>query len=94
MDNAKAYLQRPVLNHLHAKSKKGEGQRRRVFLHLLYHPANPSPKIIQKLWHECVASPKGQPPFHRLTNDQGYNIPINRLTIAWHRPPNLGNLLS
>jgi hypothetical protein len=28
------------------------------------------------------------------TNEQGYNIPIEQLTIAWHWPPNLGNLLS
>jgi hypothetical protein len=94
MDNAKAYLRRTALDHLCAKSKKGEGQHQRVFLHLPYHPANPSSKTIQKHWHERVASPKGQPPFHRLTNDQGYDILIDRLTIAWHRPPNLGNLLS
>jgi hypothetical protein len=94
MDNAKAYLQCPALNHLCAKSNKGEGQRQRVFLHLPYHPANPSSKTIQKLWRERVASPKDQPPFHRLTNNQGYDIPINRLMITWHRPPNLGNLLS
>jgi hypothetical protein len=94
MDNAKTYLQHPGLDHLCAKSKKGEGQRQRVFLHLPYHPTNPSSKTIQKHWHKRVASPKGQPPFHRLTNDQGYNIPIGCLTIAWHRPPNLDNLLS
>jgi hypothetical protein len=94
MDNAKAYLRRTTLNHLRARSKKGEGQHRRVFLHLPYHPANPSSKTIQKHWHERVARPKGQPPFRSLTNDQGYDILIDRLTVAWHRPPNLGNLLS
>jgi hypothetical protein len=94
MDNAKAYLQHSALDHLRAKSKKGEGQRQRVFLHLPYHPTNPSSKTIKKLWRKRVASPKGQPLFHHLTNNQGYYIPINRLTIAWHRPPNLGNLLS
>jgi len=94
MDNAKAYLRRTALDHLHVKSKKGEGQHRRVFLHLPYHPTNPSSKMIQKHWHECIASPKGHPPFHHLTNDQGYDIPIERLTIAWHRPLSLGNLLS
>jgi hypothetical protein len=30
----------------------------------------------------------------RLTNEQGYSIPIKQLTIAWHRSPNLSNLLS
>jgi hypothetical protein len=94
MDNVKAYLWRTALDHLRAWSKKRNGQHRRVFLHLPYHPTNPSLTAIQKLWHDCVASPKGQPPLYCLTNNQGYNIPIERLTIAWHCPPNLGNLLS
>ncbi len=94
MDNAKVYLQHTALDYLCAKSKKGEGQCQHVFLYLQYHPANPSSKTIQKLWHERVASPKDKPPFHRLTNDQGYAIPIDCLTIVWHRPPSLGNLLS
>ena len=94
MDNAKAYLQRTALDHLRARSKKETAHRRRVFLHLPYHPANPSSKDIQKLWAERVANPPGQPSLSCLTNETGYNIPIEQLTIAWHRPPNLGNLLS
>ncbi len=65
-----------------------------MFLHLPYHPANPSSKSIQKLWHDVVATLKGQTPLHCLTNQQGYDIPIERLAIAWHSLPNLGNLLS
>ena len=94
MDNAKVYLQHTALDHLRAKSKKETAHRRRVFLHLPYHPANPSSKVIQKLWAERVAKPPNQPPFNCLTNESGYNIPVEQLTIAWHRPPNLGNLLS
>ena len=94
MDNAKVYLQRTPLDHLRAKSKKETAHRRRVFLHLPYHPANPSSKAIQKLWADRVANPPGQPSFSRLTNESGYNIPVEQLTIAWHRSPNLGNLLS
>jgi hypothetical protein len=94
MDNAKAYLQRTALEHLRAKSKKETAHRRRVFLHLPYHPSNPSSKSIQKMLAERVANPPDQPSFSRLTNEKGYNIPIEQLTIAWHRPPNLGNLLS
>jgi len=94
IDNAKAYLQRTALEHLRAKSKKETAHRRRVFLHLPFHPSNPSSKTIQKLWAERVANPPNQAPFTCLTNEQGYNIPIEQLTIAWHRPPNLGNLLS
>jgi hypothetical protein len=94
MDNAKAYLQRTALEHLRAKSKKETAHRRRVFLHLPYHPSNPSSKSIQKMWAERVANPPDQPSFSCLTNEKGYNISIEQLTIAWHRPPNLGNLLS
>ena len=94
MDNAKAYLRHTALDHLRAKSKKEMAHRRRVFLHLPYHPANPSSKTIQKLWVRRVANPPGQPSFSSLTNKRGYNIPIEQLTIDWHHPPNLGNLLS
>ena len=94
MDNAEAYLRRTALDHLRAQSKKEMANRRRVFLHLPYHPSNPSSKTIQKLWAKRVANPPGQPSLSSLTNEKGYNIPIKQLTIAWHRPPNLGNLLS
>ena len=94
IDKAKAYLKQTALDHLRARSKKETSNRRRVFLHLPYHPANPSSKTIQNLWTRRIAHPPGQPAFSSLTNETGYNIPIERLTIAWHRPPNLGNLLS
>jgi hypothetical protein len=94
IDNAKNYLRRTALDHVRAKSRKETAHCRRVFLHLPYHPANPSSKSIQKLWQDLVVTPKGQTPLHCLTNQQGYDVPIEQLTIAWHRPPNLGNLLS
>jgi hypothetical protein len=46
---------------------------------------------------EVCATPAGDslfPPINKLTNRQGYKVPFRRLTIAWHRSPNLGNLLS
>ena len=87
-------MQRTALDHLCAKSKKETAHRRQIFLHLPYHPSNPSSKTIQKMWMKQVANPPNQPPLHCLTNKKGYNIPIKQLTIAWHCPPNLGNLLS
>jgi hypothetical protein len=94
MDNAKNYLRRTALDHVRVKSTKDTVHYRRIFLHLPYHPANLSSKSIQKLWREVVATPNGQTPLHCLTNQQGYNVPTEQLTTAWHRPPNLGNLLS
>jgi hypothetical protein len=94
LDNAKAYLRRMALDHLRVWSMREASHCQQVFLHLPYHPANPSSKTIQKLWSSQVAATPGQPPLSHLTNEQGYSIPIKRLTIAWHCPPNLGNLLS
>ncbi len=64
MDNAKAYLRRSTLDHLQVQSKKKEAHHQRVFLHLPHHPANPSSKVIQKLWASNMASPHGQTPLH------------------------------
>jgi hypothetical protein len=96
IDNATAYLNRLALKRLCMKSRKATDGRRQVFLHLPYHPANPPSKVIQRLWHNLVVvgTPPGYLPLNKLTNWQGYDIPINRLTIAWHCPPNLANLLS
>jgi hypothetical protein len=94
INNAKNSLWRTALDHVRAKSRKDTAHQCRVFLHLPYHPANPSSKSIQKLWRDLVATHNGHTPLHCLTNQQGYDVPIERLTIAWHRPPNLGNLLS
>jgi hypothetical protein len=94
MDKAKNYLRRTALDHIRAKSRKDTAHHRGVFLHLPYHLANPSSKSIQKLWCDLVAMPNGQTTLHFLTNQQGYDVPIKQITIAWHHPPNLGNLLS
>ncbi len=61
---------------------------------LPHHPANPELKVIQRLWYDQVATPPGKPPINKLTNRQGYDVPFRWLTIAWQRPPNLGNFLS
>jgi len=66
IDNAKTYLQHKELDHLRVKSKKATAHRRRVFLHLPYHPSNPSSKTIQRLWTTKVATPPNQPPLHCL----------------------------
>jgi hypothetical protein len=86
VDNAKAYLRCIALDHLRVPFMKQASHHQRVFLHLPYHPANPSSKTIQKLWLSQVATPWDQPPLSRLTNKQGYSIPIERLTIACAHP--------
>jgi len=65
-----------------------------IFLHLTYHPNNPPAREIQNLWRTHLFMPLGEPPLNHLTNREGYRIPIKKLTVAYSRAPNLGNLLS
>jgi hypothetical protein len=94
IDNETAYLTCLALKQLRMKTRKATDGHQQVFLHLPYHPANPPFKVIQRLWHNLVGTPPGNLPLNKLTNWQGYNVHINRLTIAWHCSPNLANLLS
>ena len=65
-----------------------------TFFHLQYHPLNPPANEIQQLWRNHILSPPGGPPLNRLTNRDGFPISIDKLTVAFSRAPNLGNLLS
>ena len=65
-----------------------------VFFHLQYHPHDPKPHEIQHIWNELVAYPPHKVPLHNIQNRQKYEIPINKLTIAYSRPMNLRNQFS
>ena len=94
IDNAKAYLLRSEEESATIKDKKEEASKRRVYLHLQYNPDNPSSKVIQSLWRRHVSSPSRMLPLNEMTNNAGKEIEVDQLTIAYHRAPNLGNLLS
>ncbi len=63
-----------------------------IFLHIHYHPQNPSSGFDQKLWQNLVLSPPGKENLNQLTNWEGHHVPIKRLIIAYHPNPNLANL--
>ena len=65
-----------------------------VFLHLQYHLANPPTSVIQKLWRRHVLTPPNETPLSDLRNRYGQRVNIRKLTVAYSRVPNLGNLLS
>jgi hypothetical protein len=69
-----------------------------VFLHLEYHPLDPSSSTIQKLFETHVLKSNSRnryyPPLAKLKNKQGRETGINCLIIAYHRPLNLGNILA
>ncbi len=65
-----------------------------IFLHIPYHPPNPSSGLVQNLWRNLVLLPPGKENLNQLTNHEGHHVPIKRLIIAYHRNPNLANLNS
>ena len=65
-----------------------------VYFHLQYHPSNPSASDIQRIWRRNVLTPPNAIPLYQLRNRDGFPVNIRKLTIAYSRAPNLGNLLS
>jgi hypothetical protein len=53
-----------------------------IFLHLPYHPQNPSSGFIQSLWQNLILLPPGQEELTKLTNHGGHHVPIKRLIVA------------
>ena len=86
--NAKRYLSRSDEYHARSKEEKKKEARRNVYYHLPFHPQNPPSSEIQRQWRRHVWSP----PQSCWRFDQ--LAPISRMIVCYHRPPNLGNLLS
>jgi hypothetical protein len=65
-----------------------------IFLHVPYHPRDPASTQLQRLFRDTLFVPANEPPLGRLRNRDGARVPVSRLIVAYHRPRNLGNLLS
>ena len=66
----------------------------RLFFHLRYNPYDPKSSRIQELWRKHLAQPSHGRQLKDLSNKEGFRIGINRLTVAYSRPLNIGNILS
>jgi hypothetical protein len=77
-----------------ATTSSSKDLRYAMLLHLRYHPLNPSSKELQHLWRTHISEPLYGRPLAELRNYNRIPLGINRLIIAYSRPPNLGNLLS
>ena len=66
----------------------------RIFFHLRYNPYNPPSSKLQKGFSSYIMHPRYEKHLTSITNTDGHNIPIERMTVAYSRPHNLGNLLS
>ncbi|KAL7502728.1 hypothetical protein ACHAXN_000630 [Cyclotella atomus] len=92
--NAKSYLARNECGHALIREERKHAARCRVFFHIKYHTQDPLSQEIQRLWWQHVANPPGRLPLATLENYQGATVPIDQLTIAYSRHPNLRNIMS
>jgi hypothetical protein len=67
---------------------------RPVFFHLPFHPMDPPSNEIQKLFQQHVLAPPYKPLLPTLLNHKKAPLGTNRLIVAYHKQPNLGNLMS
>ena len=66
-----------------------------VVLHLPFHPNDPPSYKIQQAWRNTISSPKYHMPLPHMCNPKSKEkCKIECMIIAYHRPMNLGNLLS
>jgi hypothetical protein len=67
----------------------------RIFLHLPFHPLDPPSREVQDLFrHLLLFPPEGATPLADLQHEStGAKLRINRLTVAYHRPKNIANIL-
>jgi hypothetical protein len=65
------------------------------FFHTYYHPQDPKSSVIQQIFQEEMFKPRGMyKKLPDLLNHRKAKLGIDRMIIAYHRTPNLGNLLS
>lgn len=65
-----------------------------LMLHLRYHPYDPPSTLIQKLFRETMLHPNHQEPLEDLKTRKGVRCDFQKLTIAYSRHLNVGNILS
>lgn len=65
-----------------------------IYLHVPFHALDPSSSIIQSAFTRIMQKPIGSTPLRELLNHRGAPFIAERLIVAYHRPRNLGNILS
>ncbi len=94
VDNANIYMAMSQEQRDAKKKAKIGNLDERVYFHIPFHPQNPPSAFIQQLWRDFIFSPPGEKIFTDLKNCKGFRVPIKRLIVAYHRNPNIANLLS
>ena len=78
----------------HPNANKDTPQDSRIFFHSRYNPRNPTSSTLQRGFASYIMHPQYEKQLTSIRNNEGHNIPIERMTVAYSRPHNLGNLLS
>jgi uncharacterized protein (UPF0335 family) len=65
-----------------------------LMLHLKYHPYDPPSQLIQKLFRETMLQPLHKEPLADMKTRKGIKCDLQKLTIAYSRHLNIGNILS
>ena len=94
IENARKFLATSQGRRDAMKAEKNRAASERLYLHIKYHPQNPSSAKIQRLFHETILCPPGKEPIYEIENWCGHKIPIKAMIIANHRAPNLGDKFS
>ena len=77
------------------KRFKASQMARSVLFHLRFHPLNPPSSELQRLWNRYICRPPmPQRPLWKFRNYRFKKIEVDRMIVAYSRPPNLSNLLS
>ena len=71
-----------------------EALKTRIFFHTEYHISNPKSYELQQAWKENILQPTGDTHVTTVCNRHGHPLECTKMTVAYSRPRNLGNLLS
>jgi hypothetical protein len=76
------------------KKRQSNSATTTLYFHVPYHPANPPSSVLQEAYRTILLHPKAATPLPQIANTHlGADCGVRRMVIAYHRPPNLANLL-
>ena len=64
-----------------------------VILHMPYHPLNPSSALLQQTYQHTIIQPPNDRHVSSILNHTDAPFSVNRMIVAYHRPPNIKNLV-
>ena len=59
----------------------------------MYHPKSEKAKTMQDSFQQTIKSPPREPELLQMENHKGSKLKSQKLTVAYHHTPNLGELL-